>query len=82
MNCPTEDYRIIHRLSVAYLPWVNGTLEFLMHAMLVSMRSMIAELKLALQDWLLVLHSIVSALNKASLDSLGKRPDGMSHYPF
>ena len=66
-----KTHRIRHNFSVAYSPWVNGTVESLMRSILSATRAMIAELKLAPQDWATVIPAIASALNEAGLDRLG-----------
>lgn len=75
-------HRIRHHFTIAYSPWANGTVESLMRSVLSASRSMIAELKLAPQDWTMVIPSIASVLNEASLDRLGKRQDGIPFCPL
>lgn len=75
-------HRIRHHFTIAYSPWANGTVESLMRSILSATRSMITELKLAPQDWATVIPSVSSALNEASLDRLGKRPDGIPFSPL
>jgi len=77
-----KDHRIRHNFSVAYSPWANGTVESLMRSILSATRAMIAELKLAPQDWMEVIPTVASALNAASLDRLGRRPDGIARSPL
>lgn len=75
-------YGIRHNLTVAYSPWVNGTVESVMRSVLSAIRAMLAELKLAPQDWPSVLPAIASTLNESSLDRLGRRPDGAARSPL
>lgn len=75
-------YRIRHNLTVAYSPWVNGTVESLMRSILSAMRSMLAEAKLGPQDWASVLPAIASALNEASLERLGRNSKGIARSPL
>ena len=77
-----KTYRIRHNFTVAYSPWANGTVESLMRSILSATRAMIAELKLAPQDWASVIPTIASVLNEASLDRLGRRPDGIARSPL
>ena len=77
-----KTHRIRHNFTVAYSPWANGTVESLMRSILSATRAMIAELKLAPQDWTSVIPAIASALNEASLDRLGRRPDGIARSPL
>eukprot|EP00171_Calliarthron_tuberculosum_P001965 IDg1965t1 len=53
-----------------------------MRSVLSAMRAMLTELKLAPQDWVSVLPAIATALNEASLDRLGRRPDGIAYSPL
>lgn len=78
----SSTHRIQHNFSVAYSPWANGTVESLMRSVLSATRTMIAELKLAPQDWNSVLPIIASALNEASLGRLGMRKDGIPLSPL
>ena len=75
-------HRIRHNLTVANSPWVNGTVESVMRSVLSATRAMLAELKLAPQDWDSVLPTIASALNEASPDRLGRRCDGIARSPL
>ncbi len=43
---------------------------------------MLAELKLGPQDWASVIPAIASALHEASMDSLGRSPDGLAGSPI
>ena len=56
--------------------------ESLMRSILAATRAMLAELKLAPQDWASVIPSIASALNEASLDRLGRRENGIARTPL
>ena len=53
-----------------------------MRAVLSACRAMLAELKLGPQDWSSVIPAITSALNEASIDRLGRRPDGPARSPL
>ena len=53
-----------------------------MRALLSACRAMLAELKLGQQDWSSVIPTIASALNEASMDRLGRRPDGPARSPL
>lgn len=77
-----ESYGIKHNFSVAYSPWVNGTVDALMRSVLSATRSMIGELKLAPQDWPSVLPAISTTLKEASLARLGRRPEGIPRSPL
>lgn len=55
--------RIRHKISVAFSPWVHGTVESLMCSVLSETKAMIAELKLAPKDCSSVLPDIASSLN-------------------
>lgn len=49
-----------------------------MRSVLSATRAMLSELKLDPQDWASVIPTIVSAINAANLDRLGKRNDGIA----
>ena len=77
-----SEHRIPHNFAVAYSPWANGTVEALMRTVLSACRAMLAELKLGPQDWSSVIPAIASALNDASIDRPGRRPDGPARSPL
>ena len=53
-----------------------------MRAVVSAYRAMLAELKLGPQDWSSVIPPIASALTEASIDRLGRRPDGPARRPL
>ena len=53
-----------------------------MRAVLFAWRAILAELELGLQDWSSVILEIASALNEASIDRFGRRPDGPARSPL
>lgn len=65
-------YRIRHSLTVAYFPWVNGTIESLMRSILSVLRGVLAEAGIGPQDLVSVLPAIASALIYARLERLGR----------
>ena len=77
-----NDYRILHKPTVAYSPWANGTVESLMRTVRAALRSMMLELKLAPQDWKEIITSIPTILNSAGLDRLGSNDDGTLRSPL
>lgn len=77
-----RDFNIQHKPTVAYSPWVNGTVERLNRDILAAMRSILAELKMAPQDWTLVIDQIPSILNEAPEERLGRNPDGSTRSPL
>lgn len=64
-------HRIRHTFTVAYSPWANGTVEALMRPILSATRALLAESKLAAQDWLRVIPVVMSVLNQTGLERLG-----------
>lgn len=58
-----EDFKIRHHFTVAYSPWVNGTVENLMQHILSCSQSLLSENKMAPQDWPLVINIVMTALN-------------------
>ncbi len=77
-----SEHRIRHNLSVAYSPWANGTAESLMRSVLSACRAMLADLKIGPEDWASVIPAIAFALSEASMDRLGRSPDGLARSPF
>lgn len=75
-------HHIRHTFTVAYSPWVNGTVESVMRPIPSATRSLVAEIKLAANDWLWVIPVVMSALNQAGLERLGKRSDGITRSPL
>lgn len=71
-----RDYNIRHMPTVAYSPWVNGTVERLNRDILAALRALLGELKLAPQDWTAIIDVIPSILNEAPEERLGKNQDG------
>lgn len=75
-------YQIRHYPTVAYSPWVNGTIERLNRDILSALRAMLGELKLAPQDWRIVIGSIQTVINESSEARLGKNDDGSTRSAF
>lgn len=63
---------ITHNPTVAYSPWSNGTVERLNEGILSTLLSMLAELKLAPQDWTQSIYSIKTDINEAPRSRLRK----------
>lgn len=82
MHYLAEEHKIKYRFTVAYSPWVNGTVENLMRHIQSAYRALLSELKLAPQDWPLVVGMIMTALNEAPLSRLGKSDDGIHRSPL
>lgn len=61
---------IRHSPTVAYFPWVNGTVEPVMRSVLSATKAMQGSLRLAPQDWSSLLPAIAIELNEASLERL------------
>lgn len=76
MSNMAEAHNIQHRPTVAYSPWVNGTVERLNRDILAALRAVLGELKLAPQDWPSVIDIIPSVLNEAPESRLGRNDDG------
>lgn len=77
-----EDYSIEHKLTVAYSPKVNGTVENCMRHMRSACTALLSEFRLGPQDGPLVIDIIMSALNEAPLQRLGTRRDGTFSTPL
>ena len=77
-----QAHNIQHKPTVAYSPWVNGTLERLNRDILAAMRALLAELKLGPQDWAAVIDIIPSILNEAPEERLGRNTDGSWRSPL
>ncbi len=77
-----DEHRIKHFFTVAYSPWVNGTVESCMKHVQAAYRCLQSELKLGPQDWPTMMGMIMAALNEALLQRLGKREDGTYRTPL
>ena len=75
LNQLAHEHRISQNLTVAYSPWVNGTVASVMRSVLSTTRAILAELKLGPQDWVSVLPTVASVINEAINDRLGRRSD-------
>ena len=82
MKTLAEDHRIKHNFTVAYSPWVNGTVESCMKHVQAANRCLQSELKLGPQDWPAVTAMIQTALNEAPLRRLGAHDDGSFRTPL
>lgn len=74
-------HNIFHSFTVAYSPWVNGTVESSMRHITAACRVLLSELKLGPQYWPLVLPMVMTALNESPLKRLGSR-DGTYRTPL
>lgn len=75
MQAMDKAYQIRHYPTVAYSPWVNGTIERLNRDILSALRAMLGELKLAPQDWGTVIGTIQTVIKEAPEARLGKDDD-------
>lgn len=77
-----EEYKILHKLTPAYSPWSNGTVERMNKDVIAAFRAMIAEAKLAPEDWPDITRPVQTVLNKAPLERLGRNADGSARTPL
>lgn len=82
LSTMANTFNIQHKPTVAYSPWVNGTVERLNRDILAALRSLLAELKLGPQDWPAVINILPTILNEASEERLGKNSDGTTRSPL
>lgn len=82
LSTMAQSYNIQHKPTVAYSPWVNGTVERLNRDILTAMRALLAELKLGPQDWAAVIDIIPSIINEAPEQRLGRDTDGSWRSPL
>ena len=82
IKCLVDAYKIKHDFTIAYSPWVNGTVERVIRTVRSTCSSILSEMKLGPQDWPLVIGMVMTALNEAPLSRLGKRPDGTFRSPL
>lgn len=73
MRLLAKEHRIRHNFTVAYSPWVNGTVENIERHICAACNALLTELKLAPQDWPTTIPLITSILSEAPLEHLGKR---------
>ena len=69
-------HKIKHHFTVAYSPWVNGSVENYMKHILIANRCLQSEMKHWAEDWRIVTGMMHTSLNEASLPHLGPRCDG------
>ena len=60
-------YKIKHHFTVAYSPWINGTVESCMKHIQAANCCPQSELTLGPQDWTLITGMIQTSLNEAPL---------------
>jgi len=77
-----ENHNIKHQFTVAYSPWVNGTVEICMRQIQDAYRCIQSELKLAPHDWPTVVGMIQSILNESPLKRLGSKGPGVYRSPL
>ena len=82
MSQIAEQHQIKHAFTVAYSPWVNGTVESAMRHIRAAITALSSELKLGRQDWPLVLEAVMTSLNEAQLCRICKRADGTYRTPL
>lgn len=82
MEILANEFHILHKPTMAYSPWANGTVESLMRTVLAALRSMMLDLKLAPQDWKEIITAILSIINSAGLERLGSNSDGTLRSPL
>lgn len=77
-----DEHRVKHNFTVAYSPWVNGTVESCMKHIMSACRALQSELKMGPQDWPLLVGAIMTDLNEAPLKRLGTVEDGTYRTPL
>jgi len=75
-------HNIQHKFTVAYSPWVNGTVESCMRVVLAACRALSSEMKLGPQDWPKVIGIVQTVLNEAPLQRLGTKGDNIYRSPL
>lgn len=65
-------YNITHKPTVVYSPWASGTVERLNRDILSALLAILAELKLAPQDWTQEIDLIQTEINEAPTSLLGQ----------
>ena len=82
MSILAKEYSVHHHFVTAYTPWANGTVERCMREVRRSCEALLAELKLAPQDWPDVISAIQVILNSSPSSRLGRRQDGTFRTPL
>ncbi|KAE9002974.1 hypothetical protein PR003_g16189 [Phytophthora rubi] len=59
--------------TLAYSPWINGSVERANRDILQVMRAMILEYKISYKDWVCLVPMVQSSLNHTAVPSLGNR---------
>lgn len=82
MELFTSAHRAKHQFTVAYSPWINGTVENTYRHVRAACTALLTELKLAPQDWSTVIPLISSILNEAPLQRLRFRQPKVFRTPL
>lgn len=77
-----QDFNTQYRPIVAYSPWVNVTIERIVRDILASLCAILGALKLALQDWPLVIHMLPTVLNETAEERLRRNEDSSTRSPL
>lgn len=64
-------YHNLHKLTVVYSPWANGSVGYQMCTVHAVLRSTKLEIKLASQDWKEIIIAITTIINSTGLERLG-----------
>lgn len=65
-------HEIKHQPTVAYFPWINGTVERLNRDTIAALRAVLRELRLARCDKITIIEALSSVLDEALERRLGK----------
>lgn len=82
MSILASVHRIKHELTVAYSPWINGSVERCKRTLREACTALLSELHIGPQDWPQVLNIVMISLNTAPLPRLGRRSDGTYRTPL
>ena len=77
-----NEHRIHHQFSVAYSPWINGTVEICMRHVRAACTALLSEFHLGPQDWPSIIGTVMSALNATPSKRLGKNEKGNYRTPL
>lgn len=77
-----EKCKIVHKPTLAYAPWSNGTIERLNRDLIAAMRAVLAETKIPPIDSPDVTGMVQTVLNEGPLERLGKNADGSMRSPL
>lgn len=71
MKNVTEAVHICYKFTTVYCPWANGTMERLCKEVIRSVRAVLLEWRMPMQEWPSVIKAVQGVLSHSLLKQLG-----------